>query len=356
MADFHKTIYSDRETNRVWHELYTKIITHIPNKFWKDVLLSFRHLNKQMILNDDDVLKSPLFYNENIKIDGTSIFFKPWFNKGVKYIYINDLVDDKGDFYTQADFSRKTGIKTNFLQYNGLIKAIKQYLKHIKIDISFKAPTPFIPSTIRHILRHGKGSNDMYQILNKNNDIPTGKITWNKIYHIEESEWKAIYTFPYRVTSYPALRWFQISINNNVLVTNKLLQQMRIKNDGLCTFCQSSNESIIHLFWQCQMTQNFIKSVVAWLSTYDIDCHISEKYFILGWQKEQSYSKVLNFIILYAKYYIYITRCKEAQAGKDQEKAQSEKDSHSKNRGGSNLYLYLFSSTNLNLCLKCTNK
>ena len=86
---------------------------------------------------------------------------------------------------------------------------------------------------------------------------------------------------------------------------------MRIKNDGLCTFCQSSNESIIHLFWQCQMTQNFIKSVIAWLSTYDIDCHISEKYFILGWQEEQSYSKVLNFIILYAKYYIYLTRCKE---------------------------------------------
>ena len=122
-----------------------EIITHIPNKFWKDVLLSFRHLNKQMILNDDDVLKSPLFYNENIKIDGTSIFFKPWFDKGVKYI--NDLVDDKGDFYTQADFSRKTGIKTNFLQYNGLIKAIKQYLKHIKLKQCFlrktMSPQPF---------------------------------------------------------------------------------------------------------------------------------------------------------------------------------------------------------------------
>ena len=284
-------------------------VTHVPNKFWKDVLLSFRNLNKKMILNVENVLKSPLFHNENIKIDGTSIFFKPWFNKGVKYV--NDLGDDNGDFYTQADFSMKTGIKTNFLQYNGLIKAIKQYLKHIKIDITFKETTPFIPSTICHILKHGKGSKDMYQILNKNNDIPTGKITWNKIYDIGESEWKAIYTFPHRVTSYPALKWFQISINNNVLVTNKLLQQMRIKNDGLCTFCQSSNESIIHLFWQCQMTQNFIKSVIAWLSTYDIDCHISEKYFILGWQEEQSYSKVLNFIILYAKYYIYLTRCKE---------------------------------------------
>ena len=55
----------------------------------------------------------------------------------------------------------------------------------------------------------------MYQILNKNNDIPTGKITWNKIYDIEESEWKAIYSFPYRVTSYPALRlWSQINYCN----------------------------------------------------------------------------------------------------------------------------------------------
>ena len=69
--------------------------------------------------------------------------------------------------------------------------------------------------------------------------------------------------------------------------------------------------SQLYTFWQCQKTQSFIKSVIAWLSTYDIDCHISEKYFILGWQEEQSYSKVLKFIILYAKYYIYITRCKK---------------------------------------------
>ena len=61
-----------------------------------------------MILDVENVLKSPLFHNENIKIDGTSIFFKPWFNKGVKYV--NDLVDDNGDFYTQADFNMKTGI------------------------------------------------------------------------------------------------------------------------------------------------------------------------------------------------------------------------------------------------------
>ena len=94
-------------------------IINLPNKFWIDVLLSLINLNKKMVLSDEDVLKSPLYYNDNIKIDGTSIFFKVWFNKGIKYI--NDLIDENGEFYTQADFSIKTGIKTNFLQYNGLI-------------------------------------------------------------------------------------------------------------------------------------------------------------------------------------------------------------------------------------------
>ena len=34
----------------------------------------------------------------------------------------------------------------------------------------------------------------MYNILIKNNEIPTGKLTWNKIYKFQEEEWKQIYT------------------------------------------------------------------------------------------------------------------------------------------------------------------
>ena len=235
--------------------------------------------------------------------------------KGKAKIPTDDLIpktriDENGNFYTQADFSIKTGIKTNFLQYNGLIKAIKQYLKQIKMKVTYKEINPFIPSNISPILRHCKGSKAMYEILNKTNDIPTGQVTWNKTYDIKENEWKAIHILPFRVTSYPALQWFQISINHNILVTNKLLQQMKIKDDALCTFCHSNNELIVHLFWQCSKTQQFIRSVSAWLSEYGIDCNISEKYFIFGWQEGQCFTNVLNFIILYAKYYIYLTRCK----------------------------------------------
>ena len=139
--------------------------------------------------------------------------------------------------------------------------------------------------------------------------VQLDRLHGKKIYNITMDEWKVIYIFPFTVTKYPALQWFQICINHNILVTNKLLQQMKIKNDALCTFCQTSNESIVHLFWQCIKTQQFIRSVTAWFNTFGIHCDISEKYFIFGWQEEQCFTKVLNFIILYAKYYIYLARC-----------------------------------------------
>ena len=41
----------------------------------------------------------------------SSIYLKTWFNKGIRYV--NDLIDENGNFYTQADFRIKTGINTN---------------------------------------------------------------------------------------------------------------------------------------------------------------------------------------------------------------------------------------------------
>ena len=71
-------------------------------------------------------------------------FFQPWFNKGIKYI--NDLIDKNREFYRQGDFTMKTGVKTNFLQYNGLIRSVNEYLNHIKTEIAHKESSPFIPT------------------------------------------------------------------------------------------------------------------------------------------------------------------------------------------------------------------
>ena len=144
----------------------------------------------------------------------------------------------------------------------------------------------------------------------KSQQDKTGQNAWNKLYNIPENKWKNIHMFPFRTTKYPALQWFQISISHNILVTNKLLFNMKINNDALCTFCQSNNESVVHQFWKCDKTQQF-RNVKIWLNSYDIHYDISEKLFILGLQEDHILPKIFNFILLYAKYNIYPARCKK---------------------------------------------
>ena len=119
--------------------------------------------------------------------------------------------------------------------------------------------------------------------------------------------------FPFHVTKYTALQWYQVSINHNILVTNKLLNQMKIRNDALCTLCQIGNETIVHLLWNCCKTQQFINDITHWLNSYNIHCNLTEEYFIFGLQREHGVNKILHFIFLYAKYYIYLARCKNQQ-------------------------------------------
>ena len=214
---------------------------HIHNNFWKDVLQAFINIDKKVEINERSVLKTPIFYNENIKIGNSYIFYSAWFKKGVRFI--NDLVKDKGEF------TDNTRIQTNSLQYHGIIRAIKTYLKEVKINVCHKQNNPFIPTHILPFFQQQKRTKIMYNILNQNKDVPTGKITWNKVYNITDEDWDHINLFPFNITKYPALLWFQVTINHNILVTNKVLYQMKMRTDALCTLCQANNETITHLLW-----------------------------------------------------------------------------------------------------------
>ena len=82
------------------------------------------------------ILQTPIFYNENIKIGGSYIFYKAWYKKGIRYL--NDLINENGKFYSHVEFQEITGINSNTLQYHGTINAIKAYLKDIKINKHMK--------------------------------------------------------------------------------------------------------------------------------------------------------------------------------------------------------------------------
>ena len=57
------------------------VLTNIQNRFWKDVLQAFININRNNSLKEDMILQTPIFYNENINIGGSYIFYNAWYKK-----------------------------------------------------------------------------------------------------------------------------------------------------------------------------------------------------------------------------------------------------------------------------------
>ena len=58
-----------------------------------------------------------------------------------------------------------------------------------------------------------------------------------------------------------------------------------------------------------QHNKRFLESFLSWLRSFHIHIELSEKLFLFGLESGEKVSNVSKFILLYAKYYIYCSRC-----------------------------------------------
>ena len=83
-----------------------------------------------------------------------------------------------------------------------------------------------------------------------------------------------------------------------------------INNNNRCTFCGQKEENVLHLFWECNVTQGFVQRVENWLkhSCRHLErLHISREDLFLG-KVDSDYKRIdkaLNFILLVIKDYIF---------------------------------------------------
>ena len=115
------------------YRIHQEGIDKYKKSFWIDVFQSWIKYNEKLVVDDEFILKSPIFFNKNILIGGQTIYYDKWFKNGVRFI--NDLVKDNGKFFSYQEFLERARVQTNFLQYVGTIQAIKAYIKKKKNDI-----------------------------------------------------------------------------------------------------------------------------------------------------------------------------------------------------------------------------
>ena len=278
----------------------------ISNPFWLDVLKSLHTLTKTKNNNNmNDVLQTPVFLNEDILIGRKPIFFTNWYKNGVTFI--NDFVKNNGDFYSLIEFKNKYNIKTNFIQYNGLINAIKELLCKNNVILNKNCTRPIIPPIYSLIVRTKNGCQDMYKILNHNTEQPTSKLKWQQIYVIDELTRDKILLSPFNNKFSVQQQWFQTRINHRILSCKKYLYTLKLIDSPLCTFCYQ-DETLVHMFWTCSATQTFLNTLRNWLSTKNIDITFQEKSFIFNTNVGNNISSLELHILLEAKHYIFSAR------------------------------------------------
>ena len=91
---------------------------------------------------------------------------------------------------------------------------------------------------------------------------PTSQKYLNELFKTNSFDWKQIYLLPRLVILDSYSRSFQYKILNNVLYLNKKLFKFRKSMSPLCPFCKLSNETVLHLFYECNITLNLWNELV----------------------------------------------------------------------------------------------
>ena len=185
-----------------------KVLPKIKNKIWNDVFLSHVQVSaKNTPTEIQQFQTNPVFFNENIRIGNKTIYNKSCIENGIKYI--NDITKEAGNIYTYDELKTTYNVNINFLQYSGLVRSIQVWKKTLNLqNIRNKGVNPVLPFPFQVYLKSKKGTQDMYKVLNENNEPPSGKISWNKKYNLDDNEWKKIYIEPFIITKDSTVQWF----------------------------------------------------------------------------------------------------------------------------------------------------
>ena len=155
-------------------------------------------------------------------------------------------------------------------------------------------------------------SKEIYSILISNIvNKPTLNIHFEKLFQNTTLDWNKIYLSPLLATIDTTLRSFQYKILNNVLFLNKKLCTFGITNTTLCSFCNTLEETPIHIFLDCVHVKCLWERLRMKFQNNFILPSLTQQSVILGMYNEANDNyNLLSHISLISKY-IYISREKQ---------------------------------------------
>ena len=145
-------------------------------------------------------------------------------------------------------------LKCNFLEYFSVITAIKNSKGFLNSPLK---------NGITFILKQEKICKSVYPyILKRSAEFPLKSTNkWQNIFPSKTFQWSSIFILASKVTLHTKLQNFQFKFLHHIIYT-----KMKLVNSPICSFCQMSKETLLHLFCECKVTREFWDNVCNWLS------------------------------------------------------------------------------------------
>lgn len=126
---------------------------------------------------------------------------------------------------------------------------------------------------------------------------------------VSKEEWNEANLSVYRATRETKLQSLHFKIINRVVPCNKFLRQIRIKTSDACELC-GQEDSLLHFFLDCQTVKDCWASLCGWFNRVeDLALEtLSQKQFMFGVPRSFNKERVVNFILMNTKYFIYRQR------------------------------------------------
>ena len=122
-----------------------------------------------------------------------------------------------------------------------------------------------------------------------------------------------VYKLPFGSTKATKLIFFSFKLLHRHLATNDFLKKIGIRENDICTFCRTENESLFHLFCSCRETSCFWQGFIKWLAENQIKLKSSifTSDIIISLRSDTLSNTKQYFYFLAARYYIWSCKTKE---------------------------------------------
>ena len=295
----------------------SKVITDSIPLFYKNMLKRWFKLSSIEPLHAQHVQNELIWNNKFITCNRKVMYWETWINRGITKI--RDLLNEDGSFLDHKEISMKYNVKCSFLDILQIRHSIPRTWLHIlykcnKIYPDCQGPGLIINNVYKSIMN--MKCKDFYWLLVDRIDSKPSCITkWAEVFpsfvDVEPEIWERIFTMAFSVVSEPKIQSFQYRLIHRIIPCNEWLYNIKVKDTNVCDYCNAKDD-ILHYFLYCDKIHTFWVSLLRWWNRIS-DTIINDESelaecILFGFPGNNDITNVLNYIIVQAKYHIYIQR------------------------------------------------